>query len=174
MMGFDFLTVSYNHNSKGSMFKIFFSLIFLFSAALPVSAVLNINVDTVKKSVAFVYGAAANGDVDASKPEATGFFVGIPTLDKPPQYYLTFVTARHVVDPQWANCSTPNPARLFLRLNRSKFGPNRDSASVAYVPIDLARENLLKDPYRDFRRSFSEVRHLKAEESSQKPSVIVR
>ena len=116
-------------------------VIFLLGVApfeLPTArAALDINTDAVKKVIVFIYPANANGEPDTDHPDATGFLVNVPTTTTPIQYYLLLITARHVVDPQWANCPTPNPKQIFLRLNKKNYDPTKDPTGVGYVPIPL-------------------------------------
>lgn len=65
-----------------------------------VVAGININVDAVRKSVVFLYGADTNGKVDQARPLGTGFLVDVPLLSHPEKSYLLLVTARHIVDPE--------------------------------------------------------------------------
>lgn len=104
--------------------------------AAPTAAHVNINTETVKKAIVFIYRASPNGDAIKSEPDATGFIVAVPNLRSPLQYWL-LVTARHVVDKQWANCGAPNPNDIFLRVNTSKFDPSQNATGVAYVKIPL-------------------------------------
>ncbi|HWF39921.1 MAG TPA: hypothetical protein VG322_15465 [Candidatus Acidoferrales bacterium] len=77
---------------------------------------LPINTDVVKKSVVFLY---ENNLANA----ATGFVVGIPLKNNPDMVKLAIVTARHVVDPQWAGCKNPNPQTLAVRVNTKEYTP---------------------------------------------------
>lgn len=49
------------------------------------------------------------------------------------------VTARHIVDPQWAQCPGQNPAKIFLRLNTKNYDPTTDSSGVDFLGVDLAK-----------------------------------
>src|SRR5271157_504391 len=97
---------------------------------------ININTDAVQKSVVFLYRAHSETEADTTKPLGTAFLVSVPTVDKT-QTYLLLVTARHIVEPQWAFCSEPNPSVIFARLNRAQFDPHKDTSGVVYVAIRL-------------------------------------
>src|SRR5271166_2962839 len=99
-------------------------------------AKLNINIEAVQQSVVFLYRARTDTDPDRTKPLGTGFFVSIPTADAK-RTYLVLVTARHIVDPQWAFCDEPARSVIFARINRRQYDPNKDSDGVYYIPIPL-------------------------------------
>jgi hypothetical protein len=84
---------------------------------------LPINTDIVSKSVVFLYDTA-------NSSEATGFVIGIPMKDQPGLSKLAIVTARHVVDPQWAGCNVPNPQVLTVRLNTKDYKPGQSAPGV--------------------------------------------
>lgn len=54
--------------------------------------------------------------------------------------YGLLVTARHIVDPVWVGCSSTNPTRLFVRVNKVAYDPKVDKTGVAYIPIDLTKD----------------------------------
>lgn len=102
----------------------------LTSAPTAFTQALPINTDVVSKSVVFLYDTAHSS-------EATGFFVGIPIKAQPGMIKLAIVTARHVVDPQWAGCSTPNPQQIFARLNVKDYRPGQNKPGTAVGNVIL-------------------------------------
>ena len=112
------------------------------SLAIPAQATVNINIEYVQKSVVFLYGADAAGNVDSTKPLGTGFIVQVPVASDPSKAYKLLVTARHMVDPEWAGCDA-QPQKMFLRLNKKDFDPSK--GEVGTVDLDLSGEvNLAK------------------------------
>src|ERR1041385_6378492 len=99
----------------------------------------NINIEYVQKSVVFLYGPDAAGN--AAMPLGTGFIVQVPLKSNPKRADKLLVTARHIVDPQWALCpqSSP-PAKIFMRVNTKMFDPDKDS--VGTHEFELAGENV--------------------------------
>jgi hypothetical protein len=79
---------------------------------------LPIDTDVVKKSLVFLYYTRDGGLL---QEVGTGFLVGIPRKSDPTQIYLAIVTARHVVDPQWAGCSWSDPRVLTARVNTNNY-----------------------------------------------------
>ena len=123
---------------------IFFSSISVGQTTFPV------RLDQFRKSIVFLYSSDATGQVDPSKPQATGFFVGVPLKSDPSKSFLFLITARHVVDPSWATCSRQsNPSKLFMRLNKKVFDPTTNQSGVEYVPLDLVREGQTEILYLD-------------------------
>lgn len=110
---------------------------------------INIRIDAVEKSVVFLYGATADGDFDSSQPLGTGFFVEVPLLSNPKRAYRFLVTARHIVDPQWAHCPNSNPSVIYARLNRKQYDPTKNESGTGQVPLALVEQgkpNWLKHP----------------------------
>lgn len=69
----------------------------------------------IPEAVLFLY-AAADGSREASRRIATGFILAVPEHRGKTRLYL--VTARHVVDPEWARCGETNPSAIAVRFNR--------------------------------------------------------
>jgi hypothetical protein len=108
-------------------------------AAVPRTvAQLNINTDAVKKSVVFLYSAKESGEADADKPLGTGFLVDVPLESQPTKAYRLLVTARHIVDPEWAGCPGVNPSRIYVRLNKNNYSPDSKADGVGFVALDVA------------------------------------
>jgi hypothetical protein len=106
-------------------------------------AAIPLNVDAIQKTVVFLY-AEKSGQLDASQPVGTGFFVSAQLKgSQPPQKYTVLVTARHIVDPQWAKCQGGNPTTLYARLNKKKYAPETDSTGIGFVKIPLQIGNRL-------------------------------
>jgi len=114
-------------------------LLLLVLRTLPAPAALNINTDAVQKSVVFLYSSDLTGKPDdPQKSLGTGFFVRVPLASDPKRAYVLLVTARHIVDPQWAQCNQPNPLSIYVRLNKSgKAGT--PGQGTAFVPLPLVQ-----------------------------------
>jgi hypothetical protein len=72
----------------------------------------------IPESVYFVYNhLTGRSDASGTMPNATAFVLSVP--DKEHRAVVRFlVTARHVVDPQWAHCRAENPEAIEIRLNK--------------------------------------------------------
>jgi hypothetical protein len=113
--------------------------------------------EAVKKMVVFIYAADADGNADKKKPLATGFLVLVPLKgssnlgggpgDVTGQMFL--VTARHVVDPAWAFCSTPQPNLVYIRVNKKDYDPTKDATGVDYLRVDLVKNRVKQYFVRD-------------------------
>src|ERR1035441_4267921 len=90
-------------------------------------ASLPINTDVVEKSVVFLYYPRDN---QGNSEAGTGFFVEIPLKSDPEHVHWAIVTARHLVDPQWAGCSWPNPHAITLRVNTADYKSGKDRKST--------------------------------------------
>lgn len=116
------------------------SLVLLASCSSAMAQVF-VGYEGLRKSVVFLYGADASGEVDKSAALATGFIVGIPAKNQPNKTYLMLVTARHVVDPIWASCPPHrNPSLIFARFNKANFDPASDDSGVDYMPLRLVAD----------------------------------
>jgi hypothetical protein len=100
-------------------------------------AVVTIDTNVIKKAVVFIYASDGKGEVDKSRQLGTGFLISIPKKDDPTFLYHALVTARHIVDPVWAGCGSTNPARIYIRVNRTGFNPSANESGVSYLPVDL-------------------------------------
>jgi hypothetical protein len=108
------------------------------SALLPATASfaqLNISVEYVRRSVVFLYGADAAGNVDQNKPLGTGFIVEIPRVSDPAKAWKVLVTARHIADPQWAHCGMVN-TKIFMKVNKKNFDDSKDAVGTADLPLE--------------------------------------
>jgi len=117
-----------------------FYCVLLFTS-LGLKASININVDAVQKSVVFLYAAGPGGAVDAEKPIGTGFWVEVPLKSDPKRVYRFLVTARHMVDPAWANCEQPTPNVIYARMNKKDYKSEANQSGVDFVRLDLTQNN---------------------------------
>ncbi len=90
------------------------------------------NVGIVKKSVVFLYYPKA-GTVEVG----TGFLVEIPSKADPTRSSVAVITARHIVDPQWAGCSWKNPQQIYARVNVKNFRVGQQADATDVVAFDL-------------------------------------
>jgi hypothetical protein len=90
--------------------------------------------ETVKKMVVFLY-AAPNAEEKNSL--GTAFIIDVRLKSNPQLGTLFLITARHIVDPAWAYCSRPQPAVIYMRLNKTAYDPSKDKTGVEYLPIKL-------------------------------------
>jgi hypothetical protein len=93
-------------------------------------------VDTIKRAVVFIHAAGPSGAVEENKALGTGFLVEVPLKSRPEVGYALLVTARHILDPAWANCTSINPSRVYLRLNKKVYRPDSDPTGIGYQPVD--------------------------------------
>lgn len=96
----------------------------------------SLNVDVISKSIVAFFRSDSSGNVIKNQLYATGFLVNVPRRDGQ-GLYLLVVTARHVVDPVWAGCQPDNPTRLYIRVNNTRFVPDKDQIGVSYLPLEL-------------------------------------
>ena len=91
-----------------------------------------VNYETIRKSVVFIYQRGANGQ---AQPDGTGFLLNIPSKSNPRVSLIVLVTARHMIDPAWAGCSQAAP-KLVARFNKKDFNAEVDG-SIGTVDYDL-------------------------------------
>jgi hypothetical protein len=114
--------------------RILLTLILILLTFETAQAITSLDTSNVNKSVVFLFGTNADGT--PNNQVATGFLVTVPSKNgQAGSYFL--VTARHVVDPHWAGCSSENPNRLLVRVNNKQFDPHADEIGVSYVPVEL-------------------------------------
>src|SRR5664280_321525 len=89
-----------------------------------------INTNVVGKSVVFLY-------TEQNAPVGTGFLVAIPLKNDPGKMKVAIITARHVVDPQWACGTGQNPAVLLARFNVKNYTPGQSQSGTFYGRLDL-------------------------------------
>jgi hypothetical protein len=90
------------------------------------------NVGIVKKSVVFLYYPKGE-----SLEVGTGFLVEIPSKAEPAQSRVAVITARHIVDPQWAGCSWKNPQQIYARVNVKNFRVGQQAYATDELVFDL-------------------------------------
>jgi hypothetical protein len=112
-----------------------FALLFAWAICGTSHAAILLDTSEVEKTVGFIFPAKDNGDVNAEKPDATGFFVAVPLKTNPSGGYRFFVTARHVIDRLWTGCASRNPTRIHVRLNLKQ--AKLDGQGVGFVALDL-------------------------------------
>jgi hypothetical protein len=120
--------------------KHFAVVLFLIVCAASTTGREKINFDGLRKTVVFLYLSDANGDAISDRPLGTGFLVGVPIKGKT-EHYAFLVTARHMVDPNWAGCSGPEPTRLSLRYNKKNYDPTKDSTGVDFARLPLISDD---------------------------------
>ena len=86
----------------------------------------------ISESVLFLYASAPVGG-EAAERIATGFLLKVPQESAGTTRFL--VTARHVIDPEWAKCGRANPQTITVRLNRRTGG-------ISYRTFALERDHL--------------------------------
>jgi hypothetical protein len=86
----------------------------------------------IPDSVLFLY-ASIPLPGEAAPRIGTGFVLSVPGQSAGLSKFL--VTARHIVDPEWARCRDQNPKSITVRLNRRAGG-------VSYRTIALERDHL--------------------------------
>lgn len=90
---------------------------------------------SIPESVFFVYKRVVTADGRARRiPSATAFVISVPDANHRKSVRF-LVTARHVVDPEWARCTEKNPRSIDIRLNRRNGG-------VGYETIPLQNDDL--------------------------------
>ena len=121
-------------------------LLLLLALRLPLQADTTLDTAKVKKAVVFIYAADAQGKADRRHPLGTGFLIMVPLKGSPlgkdavVTGQLLLVTARHLVDPAWAFCSTPQPELIYIRVNSKNYNPAKDALGVDYLPIRLVEK----------------------------------
>jgi len=118
--------------------SVLFGLLFLVSQSSFAQST-SLKTELIAPSIAFIYGAGPDGQVDKNHPLGTGFLLSVPKLNQEIGLYGFLATARHIVDPQWAHCGTPNPEKIFYRLNRRSFDPKQSTEGVGYIELPLVR-----------------------------------
>lgn len=104
-----------------------------------VFAALNINVDAVQRSVIFLYPADQTGNVDAQRPLGTAFLLRAPSVSGD-RFFVLVATARHILDPEWAKCGTPNPPIVYARFNREGKAAGVGGDGTIFVRLSLVQD----------------------------------
>ena len=114
-------------------------LIILLLAA-PLNASLPINTELIRKSVIFIYGGENRETPSSNRLLGTGFLVAFPLESNPEKMKIVLVTARHVIQPQWAGCRSANPHAIHLRVNKKTHDAENDESGVKYLFLPLISE----------------------------------
>jgi hypothetical protein len=113
-----------------------------------------LDTEAVKRIVVFLYPPNSEGtDADATRPMGTGFLMSAHAKGDSKIGALMLITARHIVDPNWASCS-PEPLsrpdrQIYMRLNNKLYDPKKESTGVSYLPVDLVKNGARKYLVRD-------------------------
>jgi hypothetical protein len=112
----------------------------LFAAAFLISPITNLkgfgiplDTATVKKSIIFLYYPRPGLESEGG----TGFLIDIPTKEDPAIGFWAIVTARHIVDPEWAGCPWRNPPILHARVNIKDYKAASSGVGTSELPLDL-------------------------------------
>ncbi len=98
------------------------------------TATIPINTETVRKSVVFIILPTNQAGVSEV---GTGFLIFVPLKSNPDVGRIFLVTARHVIDPQWACSPVSAPQVAFLRVNKKNFNPDKDENGTDSGPLPL-------------------------------------
>ena len=112
-------------------------------------AYINIDAVAIKKAVVFSYAASANGDADERHPLGTGFLIATRPQRSSVVNSVLLITARHIVDPNWAYCSESKRDLVYVRVNKANYDPKNDKIGVEYLPIHLIENGKKKYLIRD-------------------------
>jgi hypothetical protein len=131
----------------------------LFLMLCPLSnAQSSLDTEAVKKMIVFIYRAASDGSPDENRPLGTGFLIVPPEAIAPDQPknnalrvkgHILLITARHIVDPNWAYCSEPQPSLIYLRVNKTNYDPAKDKTGVKFLPVHLLENGVKQYFIRD-------------------------
>ena len=72
---------------------------------------------------------------DPQKSLGTGFLLRVPLASDAKKFYILLVTARHIVDPEWAKCGTSNPQIIYARLNKL----DTTGKGITFIPLPLVQ-----------------------------------
>lgn len=125
------------------------AFIILFALTAQAPAALNINTEAIQKSIVFLYGADNSGQADPQKQLGTGFMVRVPLTSDPKRYYILLATARHILDPQWARCASPNPAFIYGRFNMLSRPETPQQTTFIKIPLTDDAQTLWKHSSED-------------------------
>jgi hypothetical protein len=115
--------------------KVVAALLLFTSVRFPSQAQTStINTDVVKKSIVFLLYSRS----DSQKTEVgTGFLLAVPVKNDPTRRHSVIITARHIVDPEWAGCSWKNPDALTVRVNTKDYQPGVSPTGVWQTSFQL-------------------------------------
>ena len=63
--------------------------------------------------------------------------------------HVLLITVRHIVDPNWAYCSEPQPSIIYLRVNKKSYDATKDKTGVGYIPVHLLENGVKQYFIRD-------------------------
>ena len=105
----------------------------IYSQAQTSSSYMTIDTNIVKRSVVFLTYLRTDNKTEA----ATGFLLSVPLTGDPTHGHSVIITARHVVDPEWAGCTWRNPESLTVRVNSKDYQPGVSSTGVWEISFPL-------------------------------------
>jgi hypothetical protein len=114
--------------------RYFLPVLLLLGASVSVctgQSAFNINLDAVRQSVVFLHRVDRAGTL---KEAGTSFLLMVPTKSDPSRGYVLLVTARHIVDPQWAGCPA-SPDALVAVFNKRVYDPEKDQTGTVEIPL---------------------------------------
>jgi hypothetical protein len=123
-----------------AMRRMLLALAVLNMVVAPLKAGLTINTETVRRCVVFLYAAGSDGREDTEHPLGTAFLVAVPLASDAKKSYVLLVTARHIVDPQWACLPGIAPEVAWVRLNKKQYDSEKDETGLAYMPLLLRQD----------------------------------
>jgi hypothetical protein len=85
-----------------------------------------INTDIVKKSIVFLAYQRSDRKVEVG----TGFLMSLQLKTDQTRGHPVIVTARHVIDPEWAGCFWTNPDAIAVRVNTKDYEANVSATGV--------------------------------------------
>jgi hypothetical protein len=121
------------------MYRLSPAVVLLLASAATSLASIPVNTEAVQRSIVFLY-AENNDRVDERRQVGTGFLVLVPSKGNPQMGALLLITARHILDHDWGFCSGANPKRIYMRLNRASYDPNKEANGVQYEPVTLVED----------------------------------
>ena len=108
------------------------------SVLLPPFQAQTINTDVVRKGIVFLLYPRSD---DPTKTEVgTGFLLDVPSKSNAKLSYKFIVTARHVIDPEWAGCPWKNPESLNVRVNTTDYQPGVSATGVWQGSLPLVSQ----------------------------------
>jgi hypothetical protein len=94
-----------------------------------------INTDAVKKSIVFILYPRSDSD---RTEVGTGFLLQVPITNDPGHHHSVIVTARHIVDPEWAGCHWRNPSAIIVRANSKDYQPGVSATGIWQYSFPLS------------------------------------
>lgn len=110
---------------------------FCFVVCSQLNASTPLATDAVQRAIVFLYAANTDGSANERSPIGTGFLVAMHQKRSPTNIAVLLITARHIVEPDWAYCAGSRPNVLYVRINKKKYDPSKDSTGVEYLRVTL-------------------------------------